>query len=158
MRHEIRSEGAARRGKFISGEMRTCGKHWIWSPSRVSSPLQIFGQTCGVKRREEGLEMGRRMSKKEKRLLLTILERSAVARATRGTRDWYLKQRSSGIAAEDLMFGAHLASTNTLHLFSSFPDTLPASSLQPYRQTPRGRRPIFFYCLALVLREPQAVV
>lgn len=90
--------------------------------------------------------MERRMSKKEKRLLrsllLTILERSAVARATSGTRDWYLEQRSSGIATEDLMFGTHLASTNTSHLFSSFPDTLPASSLQPtpspYHQTPPG--------------------
>lgn len=100
--------------------------------------------------------------KREKRLLrsllLTILERSAVARATSGTRDWYLEQRSSGIAAEDLMFGTHLGSTNTSHLFSCFSDTLPASSLQPtlspYHETPRGWCPIFFYCFTLVLHEP----
>lgn len=93
------------------------------------------------------------------RLLLTILERSAVARATSGTRDWYLEQRSSGRAAEELMFGTHLGSTNTSHLFSCFSDTLPASSLQPtrspYRETPRRRCPIFFYCFALVLHEPE---
>lgn len=46
-------------------------------------------------------------------LLLAILERSAVAGATSGTHDWYLEQRSSGIAAEDLMFCTHLGSTNT---------------------------------------------
>lgn len=116
---------------------------------------------------EEGLRNGKEDVKKKKRerekrllrsLLLTILERSAVARATSGTRDWYLEQRSSGIAAEDLMFGTHLGSTNTSHLFSCFSDTLPASSLQPtrspYRETPRGWCPIFFYCFALVLHEP----
>lgn len=96
---------------------------------------------------------------KEKRLLLTILERSAVARATNGTRDWYLEQRSSGRTAEELMFGTHLGSTNTSHLFSCFSDTLPASSLQPtqspYRETPRGRCPIFFYSFTLVLHEPE---
>lgn len=184
MRREIQCEGASRRGKFIFGEMRTCPlehryrKCFHTFPSRASSPVKMFGQTCGVKRRkkqigeqierrinlEEGLKMGRRMSKKktEKRLLrsllLTILERSAVARATSGTRDWYLEQRSSGIAAEDLMFGTHLGSTNTSHLFSCFSDTLPASSLQPtrspYHETPRGWCPIFFYCYALVLHEP----
>lgn len=183
MRREIQCEGASRRGKFIFGEMRTCPlehryrKCFHTFPSSASSPV-MFGQTCGVKRREKqiGKQIERRKKlrrrprngkedvkkKREKRLLrsllLTILERSAVARATSGTRDWYLEQRSSGIAAEDLMFGTHLGSTNTSHLFSCFSDTLPASSLQPtrspYHETPRGWCPIFFYCFTLVLHEP----
>lgn len=183
MRREIQCEGASHREKFIFGEMRTCPlehryrKCFHTFPSRASSPVRMLDQTCSVKRREKQIGKqkdektqkkaskweGGCQKKREKRLLrsllLTILERSAVARATSGTRDWYLEQRSSGIAAENLMFGTHLGSTNTLHLFSCFSDTLPASSLQPtrspYCETPRGWCPIFFHCFALVLHEPQ---
>lgn len=52
----------------------------------------------------------------KKSLLLTTLERSAVATATSRTGNWYLEQRSGGIAAEYLMFGTHLGSTNTSRL------------------------------------------
>lgn len=92
MRREIQCEGASRRGKFIFGEMRTCPlehryrKCFHTFPSRASSPVKMFGQTCGVKRRkkqigeqierrinlEEGLKMGRRMSKKKKQRSVSL--------------------------------------------------------------------------------------
>lgn len=131
----------------------------IKSPSRASSVLQIFGQTCEMERnREEGVETGRSVSLEAR---CSLYWRGVLLPGQPAGRDWYLEQRSSGIAADDLMFGTHLASTNTSHLFPVFLITacvfITAYTI-PLPSNTWGRQPISFHCLALVLREPQAVV